>query len=79
MNGMNGDFGVFKWKVENPHISNNITQMKSGGFQPPFVAGGNQAAYYLGMNGNTNTNPGPVKEGEFSAYKKVLWQQGQHR
>jgi hypothetical protein len=72
MNGSEGNFGVYKWKVEHPNIYNDIPQMRSGGFQPPFIAGGNQTAYYLGMRGNNNTEPEPVKEEVYSAYIKVI-------
>jgi hypothetical protein len=43
------------WKVGHSHISNDIPQMRSGGFQPPFIAGGNQVGYYLGIKSNNIT------------------------
>lgn len=48
--------GISKWKVGHSHISNNIPQMRSNGFQPPFIAGGNQVGYYLGVPGNNITS-----------------------
>ena len=52
MNGVSGDFGLTHFKVSHPNVSNNITPMVSGGFQAPFVAGGNQTAYTLGIRSN---------------------------
>lgn len=73
MNGTAGDFGVgFHYKVQHPFVSNNIIQMRSGGFQAPFIAGGNQVAYYLGIKGNTNTEPMPIRGGEYSTYKQII-------
>ena len=39
-------------KVSNPNLSNNIPQMKSGAFQPPFFFGGSQVPtdLFLGKN-----------------------------
>jgi hypothetical protein len=61
---------MFNPKVLNPDMSNNITQMVSGGFQPPFIAGGNQTAYYLGIKGNSDTTPMP--RGEYSTYDQIM-------
>jgi hypothetical protein len=72
MNGVAGDFGITHFKVSHPHISNNIPPMRSNGFQPPFIAGGNQVAYYLGIKGNNITEPEPCGEGCYSTYKKVI-------
>ena len=47
------------FKVGVPNLSNNIVQMRSGGFQPPFIAGGNQVGYYLGIKGNNITSNVP--------------------
>jgi hypothetical protein len=47
------------WKVGHNHISNDIPQMRSGAFQPPFIAGGNQVAYYLGERSNAITATTP--------------------
>jgi hypothetical protein len=47
--------GIVHWKVGHGNISNDIPQMRSGGFQPPFIAGGNQVAYYLGLKSNAVT------------------------
>jgi hypothetical protein len=63
---------MFNPKTLNPHLSNNIPQMRSGEFQPRFIAGGNQVAYYLGIKGNSNTEPEPCGEGCYSSYKKVI-------
>ena len=51
-----GNFGNYSYKVNHPEMSNNIVQMASQ--QPAFRAGGNQAAFYLGLEGNniTSTN-----------------------
>ena len=35
------------YKVGHPFTSNNIPQMRSAGFQPPFYLGGSQISYYL--------------------------------
>jgi len=56
MNGVSGDFGTTHFKVSHPNVSNNITPMVSGGFQAPFMAGGNQTAYTLGMRSNATTS-----------------------
>jgi len=72
MDGRDGDFGITHFKVSHPYTSNNIPPMKSGGFQPPFIAGGNQVAYYLGIRGNSNTEPEPCSAGCYSTYKKVI-------
>jgi len=41
------------YKVTHPHMSNNIVQMRSKGFQPPFYAGAMATVpYYLGMEHN---------------------------
>ena len=48
--------GIAIFKVGHPNLSNNIVQMRSGGFQPPFIAGGNQVGYYLGIKGNNITS-----------------------
>lgn len=44
--------GVYNnWlKVQNPNVSNEITPMKSGGFQEPFYFGGSQVPYTLGVD-----------------------------
>lgn len=60
------------FKVSHPNLSNDIPQMRSGGFQPPFIAGGNQVAYYLGIKGNTNTQPEPQSVGSASATKRII-------
>ena len=44
-------------KVSNPNCSNNITQMKSNGFQPPFYFGGSQVKEVLG---NRSYNETPI-------------------
>lgn len=41
------------YKVGHPYMSNNIVQMRSKGFQPPFYAGAMATIpYYLGMEQN---------------------------
>jgi hypothetical protein len=47
-----GEGSIAKFKVGHPNVSNNIVQMRSAGFQAPFIAGGNSVAYYLGKKGN---------------------------
>ena len=47
----------------------SIVQMRSGGFQPPFIAGGNQVAFYLGVKGNSDTTP---QQPYVSAYEMVV-------
>jgi hypothetical protein len=39
-------------KVLNPNMSNDIPQMRSGGFQPPFFFGGSQIPTTLGLDNN---------------------------
>ena len=72
MNQSDGDFGITHFKVSHPYTSNNIPPMRSGVFQAPFIAGGNQVAYYLGIKGNTNTEPEPCSAGCYSTYQKVI-------
>jgi len=35
------------FKVNHPNVSNDILQMRSTGFQPPFYLGGSQIPAYL--------------------------------
>ena len=63
---------MFNPKVLNAHMSNNIPQMKSGEYQPRFIAGGNQTAYYLGLRGNNITAINPSNEGCYSSYEKII-------
>lgn len=44
------------FKVAHPTTSNNIPQMRSTGYQAPFIAGGNQNAYYLGIKSNATVS-----------------------
>ena len=60
---------MFNPKVLNADMPNNIIQMKSGGFQAPFIAGGNQTAFYLGMKGNSGSTP---QQPYISAYEKIV-------
>ena len=62
---------MFNPKVLNANMSNNITQMKSGEYQPRFIAGGNQVAYYLGLRGNNITSDIP-KTDTYSSYEKII-------
>ena len=62
---------MYNPKVSNPHLPNNITQMRSGDFQPRFIAGGNQTAYYLGLRGNNITSPIPQTDC-YSTYEKII-------
>lgn len=62
---------MFNPKVLHPHLTNNIPQMKSGEFQPRFIAGGNQTAYYLGLRGNNITNEIPQTD-TYSTYEKII-------
>jgi hypothetical protein len=62
---------MFNPKVLNPRLSNNIVQMESGEFQPRFIAGGNQTAYYLGLRGNNMTATIP-KETTYSTYERII-------
>lgn len=45
--------------------------MKSGEFQPRFIAGGNQTAYYLGLRGNNITAEMPHTD-TYSTYEKII-------
>lgn len=49
-----GDYGNYSYKVAHPTMSNNIVQMASQ--QPAFRAGGNQSAFFLGLEGNNITS-----------------------
>ncbi len=40
---------AYRPKVEHPHLSNNIPQMRSGGFQTPFFFGGSQVPVNLAL------------------------------
>lgn len=62
---------MFHAKVLNPNLPHNITQMRSGGFQPRFIAGGNQTAYYLGLRGNNITSPMPQTK-TYSTYERII-------
>ena len=62
---------MYNPKVLHPNLSNNIPQMKSGEFQPRFIAGGNQVAYYLGLRGNNITAEIP-KVAEYSTYERII-------
>ena len=63
---------MFNPKILNPNLSNNIHQMKSGEYQPRFIAGGNQTAYYLGLRGNNITAINPCSGGCYSSYEKII-------
>jgi len=65
---------MYHYKVVNPDAPNNIVQMRSGEKQVPFIAGGNQVAYYLGVRGNniTSTNTIPTHASEWSATERIL-------
>jgi hypothetical protein len=62
---------MFNPKVSQPYMSNNIPQMRSGEFQPRFISGGNQTAYYLGLKGNNITAQIP-KTDTYSTYEKII-------
>ena len=53
--------GGFNPRVNLPNLNGNIPQLRNT--QPPFIAGGNQVAYYLGLRGNNMTSttiPNPL-------------------
>jgi hypothetical protein len=53
--------GGFNPRVNLQNLSGNIPQLRNT--QPPFIAGGNQDAYYLGLKGNNMTSttiPNPI-------------------
>ena len=56
------------FKVLNPNTSNNIPQMKSNGFQAPFMSG--QTAYTLGLS--TKSELLPTIDGEYSTFRKIV-------
>jgi hypothetical protein len=66
---------MFNPKALNPNLSNNITQMRSGEYQPRFIAGGNQVAYYLGLRGNNMTAEIPCCSGCYSSYERIIKKQ----
>jgi len=45
--------------------------MKSGEYQPSFIAGGNQSAYYLGLKGNNQTADIPNTT-HYSTFEKIV-------
>jgi len=53
-------------KVQNPGLSNDIVQMRSGGFQPQFYFGGSQVPNTLGLK-DTDLN---IKGNGINNYKK---------
>jgi len=62
---------MYNPKILHPNQSNNITPMISGGFQPPFIAGGNQVAYYLGIRGNSGPTSMPDRS-QYSTYEQII-------
>lgn len=64
---------MYNPKVAHAHLPNSIVQMRSGEAQAPFIAGGNQTAYYLGLKGNNITSPECCfpKEG-YSTFEKII-------
>ncbi len=66
---------MFHYKVLNADAPTNIVQTKSGEYQAPFIAGGNQVAYNLGLRGNniTSTNSLPTHAREWSATQRILY------
>jgi hypothetical protein len=62
---------MFNPKVLHPNLTNSIPQMTSGEFQPRFIAGGNQTAYYLGLKGNNTTAEIPQTD-TYSTYEKII-------
>lgn len=65
---------MFFYKVLNPSAPTNIVQTRSAELQPPFIAGGNQVAYNLGLMGNniTSTNQTNTHANEWSATERIL-------
>lgn len=63
---------MFHAKVLNGNLPNNVPQMRSGEFQPRFIAGGNQTAYYLGLRGNNITSCMPNSVGCYSTYESII-------
>ena len=63
--------GVLKWKVAHPRHPNNIVQMRSGGYQPPFFLGGSQVPSSLGIKGNSNTSANSLPQATYSATEKM--------
>ncbi len=41
---------AYRPKVEHPHLSNNIPQMRSNALQAPFFFGGSQVPFNLGLS-----------------------------
>ena len=72
MNNRDGDFSNYSWKVNHPNSNNSIPAMRSNGFQAPFYLGGSQIPYYLGVKGNTNTQPEPVGGHCYSTTEKIV-------
>lgn len=62
---------MFNPKVSQPNMSNNIPQMRSNDLQPPFISGGNQVGYYLGIKGNNQTSQVP-QSSHYSTYEKLI-------
>ena len=51
--GVSG-YGNYSYKTNHPTMSNNIVQMASQ--QPAFRCGGNQSAFFLGLEANNITS-----------------------
>jgi len=62
---------MFNPKVLNANAPNSVTPMRSGEFQPRFISGGNQVAYYLGIRGNNVTADIPSTT-HYSTYEKII-------
>ncbi len=64
--------GILKWKVANPRHPNNIVQMRSGGYQPPFYLEGSQVPSSLGIKGNSDTSINSSPKTTYSATEKMV-------
>jgi len=53
--------GGYNPKVANPYMSNDIPQMRSLEFQPPFYFGGSQVPYDLNLPKNSYSGSGLSK------------------
>jgi len=75
------NYGNWYFKVGNPHLSNNIPQMRSEGFTPYFATGGSNAVpYYLGFKGNTSSSLPTYSNPYISHYLKAVHEikEGKH-
>jgi hypothetical protein len=68
--------GGYNPKVANPHMSNNIPQMRSAEFQKPFFFGGAQAPTALGLNSKHYSGSGLGSGYDYLPINRVFHKDG---